>query len=85
MPAKTTLHRIFCENAKIRRTTLGLTQEKAAELMGVPQPQYARMESGGTRIRIDGIEAVAHVLQTTAAKLLEPNAFKLAKKTSSTS
>lgn len=84
MPAQTNLHRIFCENIRLRRLQLGLTQTEAGRILGIKQGPYAKIEGGGSRIRIDGIEAVASALQTTAAKLLEPNAFKEQKKSSGT-
>lgn len=80
MPAKTSLHRVFCENIRLRRLQLGLTQKEAGRLLGIKQGPYAKIEGGGSRIRIDGIESVAVALQTTPSKLLEPGAFRVVKK-----
>jgi len=55
---------IACRNAK------GLSQKKAAELIGVSQAGYLRYESGERKPRVTTLQAIARVLGTSEDYLL---------------
>ncbi|MFA5056475.1 MAG: helix-turn-helix transcriptional regulator [Opitutaceae bacterium] len=62
----------FAKNLKSRRLALGLTQRQVADLAAMPQPAYARLESGGRENpRIDTLQRLAKALRTTPDKLLK--------------
>lgn len=63
MSVKTELHQIFCDNLKSLRAKLGLTQEQAAEKMGVTQSTYSSYESGKGSPTLDLVERLADVLE----------------------
>ena len=69
------LHRVFVENVRARRAELGLTQEQAAQNMGISQPSWAQIEHGRTKPNLAVVERVAAVLRTTPSQLLMANAF----------
>lgn len=76
MPAKTTIHCIFCQNVRARRTYLGLTQSQVAELLGISQPAYTAIETGKSCPSIEQADRVATILRTTAAELLTSQGIK---------
>lgn len=47
------------------RTELEMTQEEIAELVGIAQSSYARIESGKKGVSIDTLVAIAEVLNTS--------------------
>ena|GEM_PF-2438267 len=75
MPAKNTLHRIFCANLRQLRDLSGMTQVQVAEIMGVSQPAYSSLEGGRNCPSLDTVEDAAKAFQTTAPLLLTPGAF----------
>lgn len=70
MPAKTKLHRAFCQNVKVRRRQMGLTQEQVADRLGITQPAYAAIESGKAAPTLTVVERVASALRISASLLL---------------
>jgi transcriptional regulator with XRE-family HTH domain len=48
-----------------RRRQLGLSQREVAERMGTSQPAVARLEAGGTDVRLSTLERYAAALGTT--------------------
>ncbi len=59
MSVKTELHQIFCENLRNTRSRLGLTQQQAADKLGVSQPTYCEYESGKGCPTLDLVERIA--------------------------
>jgi transcriptional regulator with XRE-family HTH domain len=56
---------------KARREHLGLTQQQVADAAGMPQPGYARIESGRRNDpRLSTAQAIAKALRVPLAKLL---------------
>lgn len=47
------------------RTEMEMTQEEIAELVGIAQSSYARIESGKKGVSIDTLVAIADVLNTS--------------------
>jgi transcriptional regulator with XRE-family HTH domain len=64
------LHRRFCERVKARRVELGMTQEEAAERLGVSGPQWNYIENGKSPPGLDTIERVAKCLKCDAEDLI---------------
>lgn len=61
---------VLAERIKTRRKSLGLTQEKLAELAGLSTNFLARMEMAGRTPSLDTLVRVAAALQTQVAHLL---------------
>ena len=60
----------FRENVRARRLSLGWTQSKAADRLGVSQPQWAYIESGRNIPTLAMVDRVAAALNTTPEKLI---------------
>lgn len=54
-----------------RRRTLGLTQEQAARLLGVPRLTYHRIETGARRIHFADFAALCELYDCHPAELLQ--------------
>lgn len=67
---ETPLHRTFCNNVKVRRQSLGLTQHDVARKLGVSQPTYAAIEAGRREPGLETIARVAKALSISPAELL---------------
>lgn len=70
MAKDSTLHRIFCQNVRRQRETLGLTQTQVAERLGIRQPSYAEIEAGRRMPGLDVVERVAAALEVTPTELI---------------
>jgi transcriptional regulator with XRE-family HTH domain len=61
------------------RRTQGLTQEQAAEHLGMLAPNYARVEQGRANVTVDTLVRVANALGVPVATLFrKPKAIKVA-------
>lgn len=69
-PITSPLHRIFVENVRTRRISLGLKQIDVAKKLRVSQPAYAAIESGRRAPSIVQVEKVAKALATNPLQLL---------------
>lgn len=58
------------KNVREARIKAGLTQEKAAEKIGISVLHWGRLERGERRIRLDQLEEVADALNTKMSVLL---------------
>lgn len=57
------------DNIKKARLQAGLTQKEVSEKLGIAQPNYARYEQGKRIPKIDTLEKLAHIFQTTTDSL----------------
>jgi transcriptional regulator with XRE-family HTH domain len=71
MAKNSMLVRIFCRNLHDIRVSRGLTQTKAAAMIGIGQPQYACMESGKNAPTLETIEKIAIALNIPVLDLLQ--------------
>lgn len=53
------------EQLKERRQQLGLSQSQLAEMVGIKQPNIARMESGNHSISVATLERITTALECT--------------------
>jgi transcriptional regulator with XRE-family HTH domain len=67
---ETTLAKTIGNAARNARAALSLTQEDAAELIGISLEFYARIERGGTLPSVPTLARMAEALQTSADALL---------------
>jgi len=70
VPAKTKLHRRFCDAVRAHRVELGLTQAVVAARLGVTAPTYNAIESGKASPTLDQVERVAKALGCDPSELL---------------
>lgn len=61
---------IFCENVRVRRAALGLTQTDLAQRLKVSQPYVARVESGKQVPLLTTVEQFADALECSVLNLL---------------
>jgi DNA-binding XRE family transcriptional regulator len=61
-----------------RRRTLGLTQEQAAQVLGIKRLTYHRIETGARRIRFADLAALCELYQCHPAELLQDSALAAA-------
>lgn len=54
-----------------RRRTLGLTQDQAAQILGMPRLTYHRIESGARRIRFADFSVICEMYNCDIAELLQ--------------
>jgi DNA-binding XRE family transcriptional regulator len=54
-----------------RRRTLGLTQEEAAQLLGISRMAYHRMETGTRRIRLSELAAICAAFNLHVGELVQ--------------
>ncbi len=54
-----------------RRRALGLTQEQAAQILGVPRLTYHRIETGARRIHFADLAALCDLYDCDPAELLQ--------------
>jgi transcriptional regulator with XRE-family HTH domain len=55
---------------RLKRESLGMTQEVLAENIGMNPSAYAKIEQGTTQITIDRLKQIAKGLQTSMSELL---------------
>jgi transcriptional regulator with XRE-family HTH domain len=70
VPAKTKLHRRFCDAVRAHRIASGLTQAAVAARLGVTAPTYNAIESGKASPTLDQVERVARALGCDPSELL---------------
>jgi transcriptional regulator with XRE-family HTH domain len=70
---ETTLAKTIGNAARNARAALSLTQEDAAELIGISLEFYARIERGGTLPSVPTLARMAEALQTSTDALLGAN------------
>lgn len=56
---------------RCRRRTLGLTQEEAAQLLGISRMAYHRMETGTRRIRLSELAAICAAFNCHVGELVQ--------------
>ena len=66
---KSISYKILGQNMKKIRIAAGLTQQKTAELIGISQLHYGRLERGERRTSIEHIEGIAKALSVSAEDL----------------
>jgi transcriptional regulator with XRE-family HTH domain len=72
----TVLRELGLRIREVRRTK-GLTQEQAAEALGMLAPNYARIEQGRANVTVDTLVRVANALGVPVGKLFtKPKARK---------
>jgi transcriptional regulator with XRE-family HTH domain len=65
------LRRNVAANVKNRRLRLGLSQEELADVCGYHRTYIGSVERGERNITLSTLEALAAVLETTPAELLQ--------------
>lgn len=61
----------FARNLKLKRTALGLSQERLAELTGLHRTYVSSVERGERNISIDNIGLIAEAMNVPIHKLLK--------------
>lgn len=61
----------LAENIRVARVAAGMTQEVAAERIGIRQGHLSGLETGDRTPSMDMLKRVATALNTTPSKLLE--------------
>jgi len=61
------------ESVKIIRELQGLSQNKLAELTGIPQPTISGIENNRTNLGVERAKVLAHALQCHPAVLVFPD------------
>ena len=60
----------IARNIKQIRELKNFTQEYMAEQLGISQPSYAKIEQGGTVLKIDRLQQIADILEVELTTLL---------------
>ena len=60
-------------NIRKQRFNNRYSQEQVAQLLGVTQAAYGRIESGAVDIKLKHIEKLSEIFSCTSAQLLDPN------------
>ena len=63
---------ITLEKIREKRKELRITQEKMAELLGMSQSGYAKIEQGKTQLNLFKLHKIADTLQIEVSELIEP-------------
>ena len=64
-------NKVLARNIRHARRNLKLTQQKAADLLGITQLHYGRLERGDRRTSLEQIEQIAEVFHVSPYTLLE--------------
>lgn len=64
-------NKILSRNIKQARLNMKITQQQAAELLGMTQLHYGRLERGDRRTSLDQIEDIARAFQVSPYTLLD--------------
>lgn len=64
------MDKVFCENLKLARKALGLTQKQVAEKLNVVESCYANWEQGRTEPNISALKLLCKIFSTSPDDLL---------------
>lgn len=64
------LRSVLARNIRLRRTSLGISQEALADLAGLHRTYVGAVERAERNVSVDNIGKLAGALRTTAAELL---------------
>ncbi|MGW3410224.1 helix-turn-helix domain-containing protein [Streptomyces sp. NPDC000888] len=64
--------RLLGDRISALRTQLGLTQDEAVELTGIPRTTYQRIERGVLDARLSQLLVIAQAFQVAVADLVRP-------------
>ena len=64
-------NKVLSRNIRQARLRMNITQHQAAELLGMTQLHYGRLERGDRRTSFDQLEAIAHAFHVSPYTLLE--------------
>ena len=67
---KFSARRVFAENVRCRRRSLGISQERLADIAGVHRTYVGSVERGECNISIDNMERLAKALDISLPNLL---------------
>ncbi|MDL9935486.1 helix-turn-helix transcriptional regulator [Gordonia sp. ABSL1-1] len=70
-PSRNATLAAFGERVRARRTELGLSQEQAAEKIGVHFTYLGRVERGQRSLRLESVLKIAAGLGTTPGRLMD--------------
>ncbi len=68
----TPLERNVIANLKVRRTKMGFSQARIAELLGIQQPTYAQYETGRRAVLLSTLEKFAKLYRCSVHDLIDP-------------
>lgn len=63
--------KMFARNLKLKRTELGLSQERLAELTGLHRTYVSSVERGERNVSIDNMGLIAEAMNTSLHELLK--------------
>lgn len=58
------------QRIRLKREELGISQEVLAEMLGINQSAYAKIEQGNTQLTIDRLKQIAKALKTNMLEFL---------------
>lgn len=58
------------QRIRLKREELGISQEVLAEMLGINQSAYAKIEQGNTQLTIDRLKQIAKALKISVIELL---------------
>ena len=64
-------NKVLSRNIRQARRNMGITQQQAAELLGITQLHYGRLERGDRRTFLEQLEQIAEVFHVSPYTLLE--------------
>ena len=64
-------NKVLARNIRQARRNMGITQQQAAELLGITQLHYGRLERGDRRTSLEQLEQIAEVFHVSPYTLLE--------------
>lgn len=64
-------NKVLSRNIRQARRNMGITQQQAAELLGITQLHYGRLERGDRRTSLEQIEDIARVFHVSPYTLLD--------------
>jgi len=69
---QTPLEKNVCANLRVRRTKLGFSQQRMAEIIGIRQPTYAQYETGRRSVLLSTLERFARIFKCSVKDLIDP-------------
>ncbi len=64
------MDKLFCENLKLARKSMGLTQKQVADKLNIVESCYANWEQGRTEPNISALRKLCDILNTTLDELI---------------